>query len=315
MKVVYMGTPGYATYPLEKLLSGGHDIVGVFTQPDRQAGRGRQMKAPPVKVVAESNGLDVFQPKSLRSESSVAALEKLRPDIIVIAAYGIILPPAVLRIPAVGSLNIHPSLLPLYRGPTPVATAILNGDPVTGVTIMEVDEGTDTGRVIAQQEERIKDEDTTLDLTYRLFKKGASLLEQQITDYSEGKIRLSEQEETKATYTEKLAKDSGEIDWGQPAINIWRQVKAYTPWPGSYTRWNNKRIKLLDVRPGDLNINPIAEIGTVLVDETKRPYVCSVQTGHGLLKLKTIQLEGKQATEIEAFVNGRPDFAKANLAR
>ena len=315
MKVVYMGTPEYAVYPLDKLLLGGHDIVGVYTQPDRQTGRGQQMKPSAVKVVAQSKGLDVFQPKSLKGEGVVAVLEKLKPDIIVVAAYGLILPRSVLQIPAVGTLNIHPSLLPLYRGPTPVSTAILNGDPVTGVTIMEVAEGTDTGRIMVQQEEQIRDEDTTIKLTHRLFKKGACLLTQQMAGYYEGKIKLSEQEETKATYTEKLTKDSGEIDWGQSAINIWRQVKAYTPWPGSYTRWNNKRIKLLDVWPDDLTINQMAETGTVLVDEEKRPYACSVQTGHGLLTLKTIQMEGKQATEAGAFVNGHPDFAKAILAR
>ncbi|MQF98002.1 MAG: methionyl-tRNA formyltransferase [SAR202 cluster bacterium] len=314
MKVVYMGTPEYATWPLEKLLSEGHDIVGVYTQPDRQSGRGRQTTPPPVKVMAEREGLDVFQPKSFKGKGDLADLEKLKPDIIVVAAYGIILPPSALQIPVIGTLNIHPSLLPLYRGPTPVVTAILRGDPVTGVTIMEVDEGTDTGRVIVQQEEPIKDEDTTVELTRRLFKQGANLLAQQMTNYYEGKIKLFKQDDTKATYTEKLTKDSGAIDWSQPAINIWRQVKAYSPWPGAYTRWNNKRIKLLDVWPSDFNINPIAAIGKVVVDDTKRPYVCSVQTGHGLLTLRTIQMEGKQATDPESFVNGRPDFANANLA-
>ena len=315
MKVVYMGTPEYATYPLEKLLLEGHDVVGVYTQPDRQSGRGKQMNQPPVKVLAESKGLDVFQPKSLRERDSATILEKLKPDIIVVAAYGIILPSSVLMIPAVGTINIHPSLLPLYRGPTPVASAILKGDSVTGVTIMQVDEGTDTGPVIVQQEERIKDEDTTIELTYRLFKKGANLLTQQLTNYYEGKIKLSKQEEWKATYTKKLNKDSGEVNWRQPAVDIWRQIKAYTPWPGSYTMWNNKRIKLLDVWPDSLNIKPITEIGTVFMDQTKRPHVCSVQTGYGLLTLKTIQMEGKKATGIEDFVNGRPDFAKANLGR
>ena len=311
MKVIYMGTPEHATYPLEKLLSEGYNVIGVYTQPDRESGRGRQTKPSPVKVLAKREGLNILQPKSLREKTSIATLSELNPDIIVICAYGIILPPAILEIPKAGTINIHPSMLPLYRGPSPVSTAIIKGDHLTGVTIMEVDEGTDTGPVIAQQKELITDEDTTDTLTRRLFKKGANLLTEQIPSYYDGKTRLFIQNEQRATYTKKLTKDIGVVDWNQPAISLWRQIRAYTSWPGSYTMWKNKRVKLLDVWPSDLNTN--TEVGTVVVNKTEKIIICSVQTGKGSLILNSLQIEGKQPTTIEDFINGHPDFTKANL--
>ena len=217
MRVVYMGTPAFAIPPLEELLARGHEVVGVYTQPDRPSGRGRSVEAPPVKAFALERGLDVFQPTSLRNAEAHSRLAALAPDVIAIAAYGRILPEEVVNMAPGGCVNVHPSLLPRHRGPSPVAFTILEGDETAGVSIMLLDEGMDSGPVIAQVEEIIHPDDTTESLTDRLFRKGAKLLADSLSPFLQGDIAPRPQDDARATYARRLTKEDGEIRWELPA--------------------------------------------------------------------------------------------------
>ena len=311
MRVVYMGTPAFAIAPLEELLSRGYEVVGVYTQPDNPAGRGRGVVVPPVKVFAEGRGLKVFQPASLRAPAAYQEMSSLEPDLAVVAAYGRILPKGVLQLPKWGCVNVHPSLLPRHRGPSPVAYAILDGDETTGVSLMLLDEGMDTGPVIAQQEELILPQDTTETLTDRLFHRAATLLVESLPLYVRGDLTLRPQDEAQATYTRKLTKEEGWIRWELPAINLWCQVRAYSPWPGSYTRWQGKMLKVVEAVP-----LPQPEQGTpgtvVPISGETHPPV-GVVTGEGVLGLKRVQLEGKRAVDAGEFLRGHQEFAGSIL--
>ena len=231
MRVVYMGTPAFAIPPLEELLASGYDVVGVYTQPDRPAGRGRSMEAPPVKTFALERGLEVIQPTTLRNPEAHSRLAALSPDLIAIAAYGRILPEEVVGMAPAGCVNVHPSMLPRHRGPSPVAFTILEGDETAGVSIMLLDEGMDSGPVIAQVEEPIHPEDTTESLTDRLFRRGAKLLVESLPRFLQGDSSPQPQDDAGATYARRLTKEDGEIRWELPAETLWRQVRAYHPWP------------------------------------------------------------------------------------
>jgi methionyl-tRNA formyltransferase len=311
MRVVYMGTPAFAIAPLEELLSKGYEVVGVYTQPDKPAGRGRSVEAPPVKVFAEGRGLKAFQPASLRAPAAYQEMASLEPDLAVVAAYGRILPRGVLELPKLGCVNVHPSLLPRHRGPSPVAYALLEGDEITGVSLMLLDEGIDTGPVIAQQEEPVLPQDTTETLTDRLFHRAASLLVERLPLFVRGDLTPRPQDEAQATHTRKLTKEEGWIRWELPSVDIWRQVRAYSPWPGSYTRWQGKILKVVEAVP-----LPQPELGTpgtvVLLGGGAQPPV-GVVTGEGILGLKRVQLEGKRAVDAEEFIRGRQEFAGSIL--
>lgn len=305
-KIVYFGTPEDSIQPLKQLLEMGLgvEVGGVFTQPDRLAGRGRKMQAPPIKVFAEGNRIDVFQPKSLRSREVLAQLEVIAPDVIVVAAYGQFLPEEILRVPRFGCLNIHPSMLPKYRGPSPVASAILNGDSATGVTIMSVDQGMDSGPIVAQQEERVLPRDTTLSLSHRLFVLGAELMGKVLPSYLKGELRPEIQREEDATYSKKLVKEDGQIDWFLPASFVQQQIRAYTPWPGTFTRWGGKILKLVDAVTvtGPKSGTP----GTVVSIEGNSETPLGIVTGDGILGVLALQLEGKPITRAVDFVAGYP---------
>ena len=248
LKIVFMGTPGFAAPVLPALMDAGHDIAGVYTQPDRPSGRGRRSRPSGVKALAVERGLRVFQPESLRrDEGARRDLASLGPDLTVVAAYGLYIPSDVLAAPRLGCLNIHPSLLPLYRGPSPVASAILNGDGVSGVTVMVVTERMDAGPIVAQKETPIGPEETTPELTARLFQMGAELLLEVLPGWQRGDIRPREQDESRATLTRRLSRDDGRIDWSRPAAEIARRVRAYDPWPGSFTYWRGKMLKMSGV--------------------------------------------------------------------
>lgn len=304
IKIVYFGTPEDSIQPLKQLLEMGFgvEVEGVFTQPDRLAGRGRKMQAPPIKVFAEGNRIGVFQPKSLRSREVLDQLEAIAPDVIVIAAYGQFLPEEILRVPRFGCLNIHPSMLPKYRGPSPVASAIINGDSATGVTIMSVDQGMDSGPIIAQQEERVLPKDTTLSLSHRLFVLGAELMREILPSYVKGELRPEVQREEAATYSKKLAKEDGQIDWSLPADFVQRQIRAYTPWPGTFTSWGGKILKLVDAVTvtGPKRGTP----GTVVSIEGNSETPLGIVTGDGILGVVALQLEGKPITRAADFVAG-----------
>ena len=308
LRVVFMGTPAFAVPALDALADAGHDIVGIYTQPDRRSGRGRRVTAPPVKRAALDRGLSVYQPASLRrDEGSRREIGSLQPDLIVVAAYGLFLPAETLAVPPLGALNIHPSLLPKHRGPSPVATAILGGETVTGVTVMLLDEGMDSGPIVAQMETEIGDEETAEELTSRLFDIGAKLLADTIPLWQAGEISPKQQRESEATITRLLKREDGEIDWTGPADHIARQVRAYYPWPGTFTHWNGKQLK-------------IHETSVVAMDRTGAPGTVvevpegvAVVAGEGALPLLRVQMEGRQATGITDFVRGYREFVGSRL--
>ncbi len=312
MKVIYMGTPHFSISPLELLVESGIQVVGVYTQPDRPAGRGRAVHPSPVKIYAEAHGLRVIQPSSLGAIDTYREMVSLTADIIVVAAYGKILPKEIVNLPAFGCVNIHPSLLPRHRGPSPVAFAILEGDEVTGVTVMRLDEGMDSGPIIAQQEWPILPEDTMVTLTDKLFREGAKLLVNSLPSYYRGIPAPLPQEEALATYARKLTKEDGVIQWQRSADIIWRQVRAYSSWPGSYTRWQGKLLKVVEAVPLPAQTYQMTTgddtPGTVVLLSPNSQVAVGVVTGDGVLGLKRVQFEGKKDAEARDFLQGHENF-------
>ena len=306
MRIVFMGTPDFAVPVLSRLVEAGHDIAAVYSQPDRPSGRGRKLVATPTKQFAEERGIEVRQPKSLRSEGECAALAELGPDVVVVAAYGIFLPPEALKIPPLGCLNIHPSLLPRYRGASPVVSAILNGDRETGVTIMKLDEGMDSGPVVVQKEVRVADIETAPELTRWLFGLGADVLVEALPGWGSGSIRTKPQDENQATITSLVKKEDGEVDWNCSAAQIARMVRAYQAWPGTFTHWGGKLLKILEASSsaGSVPVGHVVELGNDRV---------GIGTGDGVLSIGKLQLEGRRSSDARDFVQGYPDFVGSKL--
>ena len=309
MRIVFMGTPAFAVPVLSALVDAGHDVVAVYTQPDRPLGRGRRTRPTPVKAYAVERGLNVFQPASLRKdEDARRRLADLAPDVIAVAAYGLILPAAALEGPRFGCLNVHPSLLPKYRGPSPVASAILAGDEVTGVTVMEVTERVDSGPVVARRRLRIRPDETTGEMTGRLFHLGGCLMVAVLRQWASGEIEAAPQDESQATMTRLLTREDGEIDWTAPAEHVARQVRAYDPWPGSFTRWDGRRLKVLEASATGAEHGESA--GTVVSGSDGS---LGVATGDGMLCLGRLQMEGRRAVDAAAFARGQPGFVGSRL--
>ena len=308
MRVVFMGTPEFALPTLQGLWDRGYEIPGVFTRPDKPAGRGQKPTPSPVKELASRLGLPVYQPATLRRPAVAELIRKLKPDVVVVAAYGLILPKEVLGIPPHGCLNVHPSLLPRWRGPSPIAFAILAGDEHTGVTVMLMDEGMDTGPIVARSDPvPIGPDDTTGTLTPKLAQVGAGLLLDTLPRWVAGEIVPEPQDDSKATYSRLLTKEDGAIDWGRPAEEIWRMVRAFDPWPGTFTRWQGKLLKVLAARPEPGGSHQ--PVGTVIRVDSG----AAVQTGRGLLRLERVQLEGRRPVGIAEFLRGYPHFIGSRL--
>lgn len=305
--VVFMGTPPFAVPSLERLVEEGYRIVGVCTQPDRPVGRSGAPAKSPVKRAAGRLGLPVYQPRSLRRPEEQVRLRGLEPDLIVVAAYGLVLPQAVLDIPRHGGLNVHPSLLPRHRGAAPVAGALLAGDTETGVSIMLMNAGMDTGPVLSQRRVLIEPGETTGDLTERLAVIGAELLAETIPQWVSGAITPAPQDDAQATYTRLLTKEDSVIDWSIPAIEIARRVRAYVPWPGTATTWQGRRMEVLEGEPVPADAS--GEPGTVF--QLMRG--AGVITGDGALALKRVQVEGRKAITIEEFLRGSPGLIGSRL--
>jgi methionyl-tRNA formyltransferase len=263
-----------------------------------------------VKRYALKNGLEVKQPKSLRTSEEQKQLVALGPEIVIVAAYGLIIPANILDVPPYGFLNIHPSLLPKHRGPSPVATAILRGDEKTGATIMLLNESVDGGPIIKQASINIDEDDTTDTLTGKLFFIGAQMLTGVLTAWTRGDITPVPQNETLATLTRKLVKEDGEINWKKPAKEIHQMIKAFNPWPGCFTKWEGRRIRIVEGVPIDLNFD--AETGAVVPLE-KFGVAAGIKTGDGVLGLTVLQIEGGQPVNTEAFLRGRPSFIGATM--
>jgi methionyl-tRNA formyltransferase len=260
-----------------------------------------------VKVLANQKGVPVLQPVSLRRPASVAALARFRPDVGVVAAYGKILRPDVLQVPRLGHLNVHASLLPRWRGAWPIGAAILAGDDFTGVSIMRLDEGMDTGPVLAERREPIRADDTTETLERRLAALGADLLVETLPAYLTGALQPQPQDDAQATYCHVVSKSDGEIDWSQPVAQIERHVRAMTRWPGAFTTWEGKQLRVVRARVGE-HADAVRP-GTVL----PREHGAAVVTGSGLLALDEVQLEGKKPMSIRDFLNGYRSFVGSTL--
>jgi methionyl-tRNA formyltransferase len=306
MNTVFMGSPDFAVPALEKLIVHKYEIAAVYTQPDKPTGRGQQVAFSPVKMAALASGLNVFQPATFKDRVSVAQLAALQPDIIVIAAYGQILPDTVLAMPKYRCLNIHPSLLPKYRGPSPINAAILQGDKTAGVTIMLVEKKVDSGPILNQRELTVSDDDTGESLSHKLSLLGAEMLVDMIPDWISGKILPRAQDHSQASYTRMEARGDGKMDWNLTAEQLWRRVRAFQPWPGCYTSWNGALIKIKKVIPVQHEAG--GKPGEVIALPKTSPARVAVRTGQGLLGLIVMQPEGKREMSAQEFAAGHRDF-------
>ena len=302
-----MGTPDFAVPVLDALCSNGHDVAAVYTRPDRPAGRGRRLSPPPVRVYAEQHGIPVVQPDSLRQRRTIETLASLKPQAMVVAAYGRILPPEMLRVPPLGVLNVHPSLLPKYRGPSPVMEAILDGESKVGVTVMLLDEGMDTGPVLAQKETDVFPEEATDQLTRRLFALGGDLLAEVLPAWEAGEIKPVPQSEDEASVTRLHNRKDGELDWSLSAEYLARLLRAHHPWPGCFTYWEGRLLKV--IRGRALEEDAVGAVkGQVVAPGKAGGYTAGVATGKGVLILDEVQLEGRRPQPTEEFLKGQPNF-------
>lgn len=296
MRIVFFGTPQFAVPSLNALLQSGEEIAAVVTQPDKKQGRGHQMSLPPVKELAIKEGLRIFQPVSMKETDFLNELSLIRPEIMVVVAYGRILPESILKLPPFGCINVHASLLPEYRGAAPIQWAIINGDEITGVTTMLMDKGLDTGDILFEEKIRISDEDTTETLSRKLSELGASLLLNTIKGIKEGSIKPKPQT-GEASYAPIIKKEDGLLNWSKTAIELFNFVRGMYPWPCAYCYLNNERIKLINVKVLDGQGKPgrIEKAGEELI----------VGTARGLLLIKELQPEGKKIMPAKAFLLGR----------
>lgn len=293
-----MGSPEFALPSLTALARSFH-VVGVVTQPDRPAGRGKALAPPPVKSLALELGIPVIQPDRLSQESAMHQLHLWQPHVIVVAAFGQILKPAVLSLPPFGCINVHASLLPRWRGAAPIPAAILHGDYETGITIMQMDEGLDTGPIYRQRAIPIRDEHTSLSLAKELSQLGAALLIETLNDILNARCTPVNQENTRATYAPMLKKEDGELQFDHRSIELWRKIRAYHPWPGAYTYLNGLPFQIIEAKP--LQEKPIGfPPGQTLIIDRKP---CIV-TGDGVLELTVVQPAGKKPLSGKDFLNG-----------
>lgn len=313
MKIVYMGTPDFAVGALEAIIEAGHEVVAVVTQPDRAKGRSDKLVFSPVKEVAVKNNIPVLQPERIRRPEAIEELRQYPADIFVVAAFGQILPKEVLEMPKFGCVNIHASLLPFLRGAAPIQYSILEGHAKSGVTIMQMDEGLDTGDILIQEAIPITHNDTGGSLFDKLAELGAKLIVKALPMIENGEITPIPQDETKATHVGMLSKSMGCIDFSKPAEKIELQVRALDPWPGTFTTFNGKQLKIwhcgaismLPNEPAHLAEIKNAEPGTIIeVYED----VIYVQTGDGILRIDEIQLEGKKRMNVRNFLLGNKVF-------
>ncbi len=298
MRVIFAGTPDFAVPTLEALIANGHTVVAVYCQPDRPAGRGRKLNTSPVKQSALSLGLPIFQPTTLGNEAD--AIDQLQADAMVVVAYGLILPPEVLARPRLGCLNVHASLLPRWRGAAPIQRAIAAGDRQSGITIMQMDEGLDTGDMLVQVATDILDSDTGGSLHDRLAGLGAQALVDTLARLETGDITATAQDDRAAIYAIKLTKNEGALNWQQEAITLARQIRAFDPWPGCRCQWQGETLRILQARTEVVDLGNAAPGTVVAADEGG----IAVATASGKLVLTQIQLAGGKPLSARDFLNG-----------
>ncbi|MDE6686222.1 MAG: methionyl-tRNA formyltransferase [Lachnospiraceae bacterium] len=299
MDIVYMGTPDFAVPALEKLIEAGHKIVAVVTQPDRQRGRGKEVLYSPVKECALKYGIPVFQPAKIKAPEAVEQLRSYHADIFVAAAFGQILSKEILEMPRYGCVNIHASLLPKYRGAAPIQWAVINGEDKTGVTIMQMDEGLDTGDILTQREVLIAQEETGESLFEKLSILGAELLVETLDGIWRGDVVKRKQDASLSTYARMLKKEDGRIDWSRSSKQIEQQIRGMNSWPSAYTMWNGKTLKIWKAH-WNQSVHAHAP-GTIL--DVERESV-SIACGEGVIRIMELQLEGKKRMAVKDFLLG-----------
>lgn len=299
MRVIFMGTPDFSVEILEEIIRAGHEVVLAVTQPDKPKGRGNTMQFPPVKECAIRHGIDVFQPKKIREDANVEYLKKFAPDIMIVAAFGQILPKVILDMPKYGCVNVHASLLPKYRGAAPIQWAVINGDEITGVTTMRMDVGIDTGDMIAKRQVRLAEDETGGSLFDKLAEAGAKLCVETMNMLEKGTATFTPQNHEESTHTCMISKELGNIDWTKPAVEIERLIRGLNPWPSAYTHLDNKTFKIWKARvegaTNEYRPGCIVKVGKNQL---------TVQTGEGTLTLLEVQLEGKKRMDIGSFLRG-----------
>ena len=303
LRIIFAGTPDFAARHLDALLSSEHQIVGVFTQPDRPAGRGKKLMPSPVKVLAEEKGIPVFQPVSLRPQENQQLVAGLQADVMVVVAYGLILPKAVLEMPRLGCLNVHGSLLPRWRGAAPIQRSLWAGDTETGVTIMQMDVGLDTGDMLYKLSCPITAEDTGATLYDKLAQLGPQGLLATLTQIATGTATPEIQDETQVTYAEKLSKEEALLDWSLPAEQLERCIRAFNPWPMSYFVIEDQPVKVW--KASVINSQAKAEPGTII--EANKQGI-QVATAEGILNLESLQPAGKKAMNAQDLLNSRREW-------
>ncbi len=304
LNIVFAGTPEFAANQLQALLDSSHSVVACYTQPDRPAGRGRKLTPSPVKALALSHDIDVYQPTNFKSAEDRQALAELKPDLMVVVAYGLLLPQAVLDIPALGCINVHASLLPRWRGAAPIQRAIAAGDTESGVTIMQMNAGLDTGNMLLKVSTSINPEDTGGSLHDRLAEISGPALIQVLNQLASGPLPGEAQDDSLATYASKLSKEESRINWQQSAQVIDRHIRAFNPWPVAHTQLDDQTIRLWQALPLDSSA-PEAAPGT-LVQVSKNGI--DVATGDGVLRILELQLSGGKRLPVSAILNGKGDW-------
>ena len=297
--LVFMGTPEFAVASLRGLLAAKAPISLVITQPDRPKGRGKKIVAPPVKMLAEAKGIPVYQPQKVKSGEAIERIAALAPPCIVVVAYGQLLPAEILTLPQMGAVNVHASLLPKYRGPAPIHWALIRGEEKTGITTMLMDVGMDTGDILMQSEVVIEPKDTAGSLHDRLAEEGAKLLVETLHLLKKGKVIPRAQDDSQASLAPMLVKEDGEIDWNEEAKKICCRIRGLDPWPGGFTLWQGKRLKLFGCQP--LAKATEAKPGTVIAANEGGLQIAS---GKGAVLIETLQLEGRRSLPVADFLRG-----------
>lgn len=311
MRIVFMGTPDFSVPTLEALVASEHEVVGVVTQPDKPKGRGKEIHMSPVKECALQHNIPVYQPVRARDEAFVDEMRALNPDVMVVIAFGQILPKSLLELPKYGCVNIHASLLPKYRGAAPIQWAVINGDEETGITTMMMDVEMDTGDILEKTVVKLDPEETGGSLFDRLSLLGGDLILSTLSKLEKGEITSVHQDHEKATYVKKISKSMGDIDWTMDAVSIERLVRGLNPWPSAFTRWNGKMLKIWEAK-----VLPDPDVklpcGSVISASDEG---LKIQTGAGVLCVTSLQLEGKKRMDTAAFLRGYQVAAGSMMER
>lgn len=301
IRIVYMGTPDFAVEPLEAIIKAGYEVAAVVTQPDKQKGRGKEVKMTPVKECALRHGIPVFQPVKIKEPEAVAELEKYQADLFVVAAFGQLLSEEILNMPEYGCINIHASLLPAYRGAAPIQWAVLNGEKESGVTIMQMDKGLDTGDMLLKRSVELSPKETGDSLHDKLMHLGAELIVEALPKLEKGELVPEKQKDELSSYAKKLTKAMGQIDWAKDAVSLERWIRGLNSWPSAYTFFGGKTLKIWEAQVAEENGAQKAEPGQV-VSVSREGF--TVACGQGALQILSLQLEGKKRVLTREFLLG-----------